>query len=78
MMGVIQASAEVTLLKVDCELVDVMLGVLRNSTGTTSKSLESLVDASRARAFACVFCSLGTYWILKKLNPLNKSLAFHK
>ena len=53
-------SAEVTLLTVDYDFVGIMLGVLRYSTGTTSKSLESLVDASRARASACVFYSLGT------------------
>ena len=71
-------SVEVTLLTVDCDFVGIMLGVLRNSMGTTSKSSESLVDSSRAKASACVFRFLGTYWILNELNALSKSLAFSR
>ena len=78
MMGVIQVSVEVTLLTVDCDSVGIMLGVLRNSMGMTSKSSESLVDASRARASTCVFRSLGTCWILNELNALSKFLAFRR
>ena len=75
MIGVIQVSVKVAQLTVNCDPIDIIIGVLRNSTRMTSKSLASLVDASRARASAYVFYSLGTCQILKELNSLIKSLA---
>ena len=78
MIGVIQVSVEVTQLTDNCGSAGLILRVLRNSIGMTSRSSASLVDASRARASACVFYSLGTCQILKELNALNKSLAFCK
>ena len=78
MMLVIQVSGEVTQLTVNHGSADFILGVLRNFIGMTSRSLASLVDASRARASACVFCSLGTCWILKELNAFSKSLAVYR
>ena len=78
MMGVIQVLREVTQLTVNHGSNDFILGILRNSTGMTSRSSASLVDASRARASACVFRSLGTCWILKELNAFSKSLAIYR
>ena len=78
MMGVIQVSVDVIQPMVNYDFIDLMLGILRNSTGITSKSSASLVDASRAKASACGLCSLGTCRIVKELNVLNRSLAFCK
>ena len=42
MIGVIQVSVEVTQLMVNYDSIDLMLGLLRNSTGMTSRSPSSL------------------------------------